>query len=80
MSKEPNVPKARTKVKHQKLASQVSKTRNQRQAQKLRNLHKRVPLTIHGSMMDGILTHGVLMNGIMTGVLLDGTKVGNTNV
>ena len=61
--------------------SQVLKTRNQRQARKLRNLHKHVSLTTHGLMMDGVLTNGmmagVLMNGMMTRALLDGTKVGN---
>ena len=64
-----------------KTARQVLKTRNQRQARKLRNLHKHVPLTIHGLMMDGVLTNGtmagVLMNGMMTGVLLDGMKIVN---
>ena len=53
----------------------------ERQARKLNNLHKRVPLTIHGFMMDGVLTNGtvagVLMKGMMCGVLLGGTKVGN---
>ena len=52
------------------------KTRNQRQAQKLRNLHRRVPLTILGFMMAGVMMKG-MMNGMMTGVRLDGTKVGN---
>ena len=32
------------KVKHRKLVSQVLKTRNHRQARKLRNLHEHVPL------------------------------------
>ena len=72
------VPKACTRVKHRKLVYQVWKARNQRQALKLRHLHKHVPLTIHGCMMDGVLTSGmmagVLMNGTMTGVLLDGNK------
>ena len=70
--------------KHPKLVSQVLKTRNQRLAQTLRNLHKNVPLTFHGFMMDGVLTigtmAGVLMNGMMTGVLLDGTKVVNKHL
>ena len=77
------VPKAHTKVKHRKLVYQVRNTQNQKQARKLRNLHRHVSLTILGFMMAGVLTTGmmagVLMNGIMTGVLLDGTKVG-TNV
>ena len=67
--------------KHRKLVYQVWKTRNQRQARKLRNLHKHVPLTIHGFMMDGVLTNGmvagVVMNGMMTGVRLGATKVLN---
>ena len=78
--KEPKVPHARTRAKHRKLVSQVLKTRNQRQARKLRNLDRRVPLTLLGTMV-GIVTNGtmagVLMKGVMTGVLLDGTKVGN---
>ena len=40
------VPKAYTRAKHRKLVSQVLKTRNQRQARKLRNLHRHVPLTL----------------------------------
>ena len=55
-------------------------TRNLRQARKLRNLHRHVPLTLPGAMV-GIVKNGtmagVLMNGMMTGVLLDGTKAGN---
>ena len=78
--KEPMVPKVRTRAKHRKLVSRVLKTRNQRQARTLRNLHRHVPLTLLGTMV-GIVTNetmgGVLMNGMMTGVLLDGTKVGN---
>ena len=78
--KEPKVPKARTRAKHRNLVSQVLKTRNQRQARKLRNLHRHVPLTLHGTMV-GIVTNGtmaeVLTNEMMTGVLLDSTKVGN---
>ena len=39
------------------------------------NLHKHVPLTIHGYMMDRVLTKGTMagvsMSGMMTGVLLD---------
>ena len=68
------------KSKHRKLVSQVFITRNQRQARKLRNLHKHVPLTLAGTMF-GMVTNGtmagVLMDGMMTGVLLDGTQVGN---
>ena len=76
-------------AKGRKLVSQVLKTRNQRHARKLRNLHSHVPLTLPGTMvgivpngtmagvlMNGMMT-GVLMNEMMTGVLLDGTKVGN---
>ena len=81
--KEPKVPKVRTKAKHRKLVSQVLKTRNQRQARKLKNQSKwdmSVPLTLPGTMV-GIVTNGttagVWMNGIVIGVLLDGTKVGN---
>ena len=43
--KEPKVPKGRTSVKPRKLVYQVLKTRNQRRAQKLGNLHRRIPLT-----------------------------------
>ena len=47
---------------------------------KLSNVHRRVPLTLPGTMV-GIVTNGtmagVLMNGMMTGALLDGTKVGS---
>ena len=39
-SKERKVPKARTRAKHRKQVYQVLKTRNQRQARKLRNLHR----------------------------------------
>ena len=62
------------------MVSKVLKTRNQRHARTLRNLHRQVPLTLPGTMV-GIVTNGtmagVLMNAMMTGVLLDGTKVGN---
>ena len=79
-SKEPKVPKAHTKVKRRKLVSQVWITRNQRQARKVRNLHKHIPLTLLGTRV-GMVTNGtmagVLMNGMMTGVRLDGTKVVN---
>ena len=74
------VSKAHTRAKHRKLVSQVLKTRNRRQARKLRNFHRHVPLTLPGTMV-GTVTNGtmagVLMNGMMTGVLLDGMKVGN---
>ena len=74
------VPKAHTREKHRKLVYQVWKTRHQRQARKLRNLHKHVPLTIHGFMMDGVLTNGmmagVMINGMMIGARLDGMKDG----
>ena len=77
------VPKAHTRAKHRKLVYQVLKTRNQRQARKLRKWDTSVPLTILGLMMDGILTNGtmagVLMNGMMNGVLLEGTKVVNNS-
>ena len=79
----PKVPKARTRAKHRKLVSQGLKTRNQRPARTLRNLHRHVPLILLGTMM-GIVTNGtmagVLMNAMMTGVLLDGTKVGNKRI
>ena len=78
--KDPKVPKAHTKAKHRKLVSQVLETRNRRQAQTFRNLHRRAPLTLPGTMV-GTVTNGTMagvsMNGMMTGVLLDGTKVGN---
>ena len=74
------VPKACTRAKHRKLVSQVLKTRNQRQAHTLKNLHRHVPPTLPGTMV-GMVTNGTLvgvsMNGMMTGVLLDGTKAGN---
>ena len=69
--KVPKVPKAHTRAKHRKLVSQVLKTRNRRQAQKLRNTHRRVPLTLPGT------TVGMVTNGTMTGVLMSGTKVWN---
>ena len=76
----PKVPKCCTRATHRKLVYQVLKTRNQRQARTLRNLHRHVPLTLPGTMI-GNVTNGtmarVLMNGMMTRVLLDGTKVGN---
>ena len=69
--KEPKVPKAYTRAKHRKLVSQVLKTRYRRQARTFRNLHRRVPLTLLGTMI-GMVTNGtVSMNGMMTGVLLD---------
>ena len=67
--KEPKMPKVRTRAKHRKLVSQVLKTRNQRLARTLRNLHRHVPLTLLGTMI------GIVMNRMMAGVLLDGTKV-----
>ena len=74
------VPKSHTRAKHRKLVSQVLKARNRRQARKLRNLHRRVPLTLPGTMV-GMVSNGtmagVMMNGMMIGVRLDGTKVGN---
>ena len=74
------VQKARTMGKHRKLVSQVLKTRNRRQARKLRNLHRHVPLNLPETMV-GMVTNGtmagVLLNGMMTGALLVGTKVGN---
>ena len=77
---EPKVPKGCTKVKHRKLVYQVLKTRHPRQAPTLKNLHRRLPLTLPGTMV-GMVTNGtmagVLMNGMMTGVQLDGTKDGN---
>ena len=60
--KDPKVPKARTRAKHRKLVSQVLKTRNQRQARKLGNLHRHVPLTLPGTMV------GIVANGMMAGV------------
>ena len=69
--KEPKVPKAHTRAKHRTLVSQVLKTRNRRQAQTLRNLHRHVPPTLPGTMV-GMVTNGsmagVLMNGMMTGL------------
>ena len=69
------------KGNHRKLLYQVFKTRNQREVHKLRNLHKHVPLTTQGFVMDGVLTNGmmagVLTNGMLIGVLLDGMKVGH---
>ena len=51
------VPKAHTRAKHRKLVSQVLKTRNRRQARKLRNLHRHVPLILLGTMV-GLVTNG----------------------
>ena len=49
--KVPRVPKVRTRVNIRKLGFQVWKIRNQRQVQKHRNLHRRIPLTILTLMM-----------------------------
>ena len=62
------------RVKHHKLVSQAFKTRTQRQARKLSNLHRRVPLTILGFMIAGVMMNGMVAG---TGVWLDGTTVGN---
>ena len=63
-----------------KLVSQVLRTRNQRQARTLKNLHRHVPLALPGTMVrivtNGMIA-GVLMTGMMTGVLLGVTKAGN---
>ena len=71
-------------AKHKKLVYQVWKTRNERQARKLRNLHKHVPLTTHGFMMDEFLTNGmmagVLMNGIGNWSSVGCTKVRNNHM
>ena len=82
--KDPKVPKAHERVKHWKLVPQVLKTRNRRQARKLRNQRKWDmfdPLTRRGFMMAGVMrngmTAGVMMNGMMTGVRLGWTKVLN---
>ena len=78
------VPKAHTTVKHRKMVYQVWKARNHRQARNLRKMHKHVPLTIHGFLMDGVLTNGmtagVWMNGTMTEVVLDGMKIVNKHM
>ena len=74
-SKVPKVPHVCTRVKPRKPVCPVLKTRNHRQVQKLRNLHRRIPLTTLSFMMAG-----VMMNGMMTGVRLDGTKVVNKRV
>ena len=55
----------------------VLKTRNQRQVQKLRNLHRRIPLIFLTRTILGVIMAGVTMDGMMTGARLDGTKVGN---
>ena len=68
------VPKAYTRAKYRKAVSQVLKTRNRRQAQTFRNLHRHLPLTLPGTKV-GTVTNGT--TGVMTGVLLDGMKVGN---
>ena len=69
----PKVPKVRTRVKPRNLVCQVLKARNQRQAQKLRNLHIRTYPT-DSSYTDNlrVMMAGVAMNGMMTGVRLDG--------
>ena len=46
------VPKAHTRVNIEKLVYRVLKARHKRQARKLRNLHKHVPLTLLGCMME----------------------------
>ena len=73
------VPKAYTRAKHRKPVSQVLKTRNRRQAQTFRNLHRHVPLTLSGTMagvsMNGTVA-GVSVGGMMTGVLLMARRLG----
>ena len=64
--KVPKVSKVRTRVKPRKLVYQVLKTRNQRQAQKLRKLHGRVPLTILARTILSVMMAGVTMNGMIT--------------
>ena len=71
----PKGPKVRSRVKPRKLVYQVLKNRNQRQAQKLRNLQRRIPLTILTRTIPGVMMAGETMNG-MTGVRMDGMKVG----
>ena len=44
------------------------KTRSQRQAQKLRNLHRHIPMTILTGTVPGVMMAGVTMNGMMIGV------------
>ena len=60
--------------------SGLEKTRHQRQVQKLRNLHRRIPLTIHTRTIPGVMMAGVTMDGMLTGARLDGMKVGNKPV
>ena len=54
--------------KTRKLVHQEMKTRSQRQAQKLRNLHRRIPMTILTRTIPGVTMAGVTMNGMMAGV------------
>ena len=67
----PKVPKVRTRVKPRKLVYQVLKTRNQRQAQKTRNLHRRSPLTILTRTLLGVMIAGVTLNGMITELQLE---------
>ena len=48
----------------------------ERQVQKLRNLHRRITLTLLTRTLLGLMA-GVTMNGMMTGAWLDGMKVEN---
>ena len=73
----PMVPKIRRRVKLRKLVHVVVRTRNQRQVQKLRNLHRRITLTSLTRTILCLMMAGVMMNGTMTGARADGSKDGN---
>ena len=75
--KVPRVPQVRTRVKPRKKVYLVLNIRNQRQVQKLWNLHKRVTRTLPSRSSLGVMVAGVTMSGTMSGVRLDGMKVGD---
>ena len=58
------------------MACQVLNTRHPRQIQKLRHLHRRIPLTTLTQTILGAMMSGVTFHGMVTGVRLDGMKVG----
>ena len=69
------MPEVRTSVTPRKLVYPVLKHQNQRQVQKLKNLHRRITLTFLTRTIPGVMMAGVKMNGMMTGAPLDGIEV-----
>ena len=72
--KAPNVPTVRARLKLRKLVCLVLKIRNQRQVQTLRNLHRRITVTVL-STDNSWFDDG--WSEMMTGARLDDMRVGN---